>query len=185
MITKKITQIVVGVSFMVLSLNVNAQTEQATKDWLRQKIEKYGGTEVTHMPQSKTATEVSIKYQTFYHGGDSIIIKETRVLKGGVKMTNMYTFQIGDMTEVINLAGSNDVFDIKTDQNKVILRQINNKTNEPQSAYYTNHVRTKIWFISAKELNKEENIESRFLKAFQFMAGINKAKPKTENKETF
>jgi hypothetical protein len=130
MITKKITQIVAGVSLMVLSLNVNAQTEQSTKDWIRQKIEKYGGTEVTHKPQSKAATEVSIKYQTYYFGGDTIKIQETRILKGGSKMTNIYTFKIDDMTEVTNLAGSNDVFDFKTDNNKVILRQINNKTKE-------------------------------------------------------
>ena len=185
MITKKITQIVAGVSLMVLSLNVNAQTEQSTKDWIRQKIEKYGGTEVTHKPQSKAATEVSIKYQTFYYGGDTIKIQETRVLKGGSKMTNIYTFQIDDMTEVTNLAGSNDVFDFKTDNNKVILRQLNIKTNEPKTAYYTNHVRTKILFIPGKELNKEDNIEQRFLKALQFMANLNKAKPKKENKEAF
>ena len=185
MITRKITQIVVGVSLTVLSLNVNAQTEQATKDWIRQKIEKYGGTEVTYKPQSNAATEVSIKYQTFYIGGDTIKIKETRVLKGGSKITNVYSFKIDDLSEVTNLAGSNDVFDIKTDKNKVILRQINSKTNELKSAYYTNHVRTKIWFIAAKELNKEDNIEQRFLKAFQFMAGLNNAKPKTENKEAF
>ena len=61
--TRKITQIVAGVSLMVLSLNVTAQTEQTTKDWIRQKIEKYGGTEVTYKPQSKAATEVAIKYQ--------------------------------------------------------------------------------------------------------------------------
>ena len=185
MLTKKITKILAGVSLMVLSLNVNAQTEQATKDWIRQKIEKYGGTEATHKPQSKAATEVSIKYQTFYHGGDTIKIQETRVLTGGSKMTNVYTFKIDDLTEITNLAGGNDVFDFKTDKNKVILRQINSKTNEPQSAYYTNHVRTKIWFVAGKELNKEENIEQRFLKAFKFMAAINNAKPKTENKEVF
>ena len=185
MITKKITKIVAGVSLVVLSLNVNAQTEQATKDWIKQKIEKYGGTEVTYKPQSKAATEMSIKYQTFYYGGDTIKIQETRVLKGSGKITNVYSFKIDDLTEVTNLAGSNDVFDLKTDKNKVILRQINSKTNEPKSAYYTNHVRTKIWFVSAKELNKEENIEQRFLKAFQFMAGINNAKPKTESKEAF
>lgn len=185
MITKKITQIVAGVSLMMLSLNVTAQTEQATKDWIRLKIEKYGGTEANYKPQSKAATELAIKYQTFYHGGDTIKIQETRVLTGGKKITNIYTFKIGDLTEVTNMAGSNDVFDFKTDKNKVILRQINSKTNELQSAYYTNHVRTKIWFVSATELNKEENIEQRLLKAFKFMAGINNAKPKTENKEAF
>jgi hypothetical protein len=83
------------------------------------------------------------------------------------------------------MAGSNDVFEFKTDKNKVTIRQINNKTNQPQSAYYTNHVRTKIWFVAAKELNKEENIEQRLLKAFKFMAGLNNAKPKTESKEAF
>jgi len=185
MTTKKIMQFVAGVSLTVLSHSVKAQTEQATKDWIRQKIEKYGTTEATYKPQSKAATEISIKYQTFYHGGDSIIIQETRFLKGNSKLTNIYTFKIDDLTEVNALAGGNDVFDFKTDKNKVILRQLNSKTNEPQTAYYTNHVRTKIWFISGKELNKEENIEQRFLKAFQFMAGINKAKPKTENKEAF
>ena len=185
MTTVKITQFLVGASLMVLSLNVNAQTEQATKDWIRQKIEKYGATEVTYKPQSKAATEVSIKYQTFYHGGDTIKIQETRVLKGGSKITNVYTFKIDDMTDVTNSPGTNDVFDIKTDKNKVILRQLNSSTSEPESAYYTNHVRTKIWFVAAKELNKEENIEQRFLKAFKFMAGINNAKPKNENKEAF
>lgn len=185
MITRKITQIVVGVSLVVLSLNVNAQTEQATKDWIRQKIEKYGGTEATYKPQSKAATEVSIKYQTYYHGGDTVKIQETRILTGGTKITNVYTFRINDLTEVTNSAGSNDVFEFKTDKNKVILRQINSKTNEPQSAYYTNHVRTKIWFVAAKELNKEENIEQRFIKALKFMASLNNAKPKTETKETF
>ena len=185
MITKKITQIVAGVSLMVLSLNVNAQTEQSTKDWIRQKIEKYGATEATYKPQSKAATEISIKYQTFYHGGDTIKIQETRILTGGKKITNFYTFRINDLTEVTNLAGTNDVFDFKTSQNKVVLRQINSKTNEPQSAYYTNHVRTKIWFVSGTELNKEENIEQRLLKAFKFMAGLNNAKPKTETKEAF
>ena len=185
MITRKITQIVAGVSLMVLSLNVNAQTEQATKDWIRQKIEKYGGTEATYKPQSKAATEISIKYQTFYYGGDTVKIQETRILTGGKKITNVYTFKIDDLTEVTNMAGSNDVFEIKTDKNKVILRQLNTKTNELQTAYYTNHVRTKIWFISAKELNKEENIEQRFLKACQFMARLNNAKPKTEAKEAF
>ena len=185
MITKKITQIVAGVSLVVLSLNVNAQTEQATKDWIRQKIEKYGGTEVTYKPQSKAATEVSIKYQTFYYGGDTIKIQETRILKGGNKLSNIYSFRIDDLTEVTNSAGTNDVFDFKTDKNKVILRQINSKTNEPETAYYTNHVRTKIWFVAAKELNKEDNIEQRFLKALQHMVGLNNAKPKTENKEAF
>jgi len=183
--TRKITQIVAGVSLMVLSMNVNAQTEQTTKDWIRQKIEKYGGTEVTYKPQSKAATEVAIKYQTFYYGGDTIKIQETRVLKGGSKLTNIYTFRIDDLTGITSLAGSNDVFDFKTDKNKVILQEINSKTNQPKTAYYTNHVRTKIWFVSAKELNKEENIEQRFLKAFQFMAGLNNAKPKTESKEAF
>ncbi len=185
MITRKITQIVAGISLVVLSFNVNAQTEQTTKDWIRQKIEKYGSTEATYKPQSKAATEVSIKYQTFYHGGDTIKIQETRVLKGGNKMTNVYTFKISDLTEITNMAGTNDVFEFKTDKNKVTLRQINNKTNEPQSAYYTNHVRTKIWFVSGTELNKEENIEQRLLKAFKFMASLNNAKPKTENKEAF
>ena len=185
MTTRKIMQFVAGVSLTVLSLNVNAQTEQATKDWIRQKIEKYGGTEVIYKPQSKAATELSIKYQTFYHGGDTIKIQETRFLVGGKKITNVYTFKIDDITEVTNSAGTNDVFEIKTDKNKVILRQINSKTNEPKTAYYTNHVRTKIWFVAAKELNKEDNIEQRFLKAFQYMAGLNNAKPKTETKETF
>ena len=185
MITKKITQIVAGVSLMVLSLNVNAQTDQSTKDWIRQKIEKYGGTESTLKPQSKAATEINIKYQTFYHGGDTIKIQETRILTGGKKITNVYTFRIDDMIEVTNSAGSADVFEFKTDKNKVILRQVNSKTNELESAYYTDHVRTKIWFVAAKELNKEENIEPRFLKALQFMAGLNKSKPKNESKEPF
>jgi len=185
MITQKIKQIVTGVSLVVLSLHVNAQTEQTTKDWIRQKIEKYGGTEATLKPQSKAATELSIKYQTFYHGGDTIKIHETRVLTGGKKVTNIYTLKIDDLTEITNSAGNNDVYELKTFKNKVVLRQMNSKTNEPQSAFYTNHVRTKIWFVSANELNKEENIEQRLLKAFQFMAGINNAKPKTENKEAF
>jgi len=185
MITKRITQFVAGVSLVVLSLNVNAQTEQATKDWIREKIEKYGRTVATYKPQSKAATEVSIKYQTFYYGGDSIKIQETRVLKDGSKITNIYTFKIDDITEVTNLGGSIDVFDFKTDKDKVILQEINSKTNQPLTPYYTNHVHTKIWFIPGKELVKEDNIEQRFLKAFKFMAGLNNAKPKTGNKEAF
>ena len=185
MITKKITQLVAGVSLMVLSLNVKAQTEQSTKDWIRQKIEKYGGTEATYKPQSKGATESSIKYKTFYYGGDTVKIQETRVLTGGKNITNVYTFKISDLTDVSNMPGSNDVYDFKTYKNKVILRQINSKTNEPQSPYYIDHVRTKIWFVSGTEFTKEDNIEQRLLKALKFMAGINNAKPKTENKEAF
>jgi hypothetical protein len=185
MITRKITQFVAGVSLIVLSLNVNAQTEQETKDWIRHKIEKYGRTEAIYKPQSKAATEVSIKYQTFYHGGDTIKIQETRVLKDGTKITNIYTFYIGDLTDVTNLGGSMDVFDFKTYNNKVILQEINSKTKQPETPFYTNHVRTKIWFVPGKELVKEDNIEQRFLKASKFIAGINNAKPRTENKEPF